>query len=259
MITADIFIAKAEEIAAEGPAYEKGKDGSNGLCDCIGLIIGSIRRAGGQWRGLHGSNYAVRSELDGKVQLITGAGDLRRGELVFKAYEPSEKGYDLPDKYRPGGASYNGDVRDYYHVGIVVSVSPLRIRHMTTPKPALDTKLGRWKYHGWCKKISCGDADREEIPMGLYQAKVVGDGMLNMRKGPDSKAARIMQLPVGSVVDVLEETNDAWRKISYAEKIGFAMAKYLEQDVASGTKIAVDRSVLEAIYDEIGDMLGLRG
>lgn len=244
------FLARVVEICAECPGYELGHSGYDHLCDCIGLIIGAIRRAGGQWHGTHGTNYAARHEMV-SLSKIDGVKSLKPGEVVYKARPPGDSKYSLPAKYKSGT-----DQLDYYHIGVVVSVSPLRIYHMTAPKPKVDTSIGKWAYHGMLKKIST-----EVIPVGTlvnYAAKVIGDGMLNMRTGPDAKASRIMQLPVGTVVAVNEEDGD-WSQVSYAGKTGYVMAKYLSKDTSVGAMIAVDRSVLEAIYDEIGDLLGLRG
>lgn len=245
-----------EEIAAEEPGYQLGHDGSDHLCDCIGLIIGAIRRAGGQWRGLHGSNYAARSEVV-KIMRIGAASELEIGEVVFKAYEPGVGGYNLPIRYEPGGESYNGDLRDYYHVGVVVSVNPLRIRHMTTPRPKMDTSLGKWTWHGWLKKISASGGD--ETLKVTYQAKVIG-GALNLRKDKSTTSERITQIPDGSTVTVTEELPE-WCLVEYQGQTGYVMAKYLaEIKKENGSEtITVDRAKLEAIYDEIGDWLGLRG
>lgn len=54
MISKDKFLEKVQEITASKPTYKLGHDGSDGTCDCIGLIIGAIRRAGGSWTGTHG-------------------------------------------------------------------------------------------------------------------------------------------------------------------------------------------------------------
>ena len=252
------FLARVTQIYTESPKYVNGGYGNDGTCDCIGLIIGAIRRAGGQWRGLHGSNYAARRELV-KLETITNSGALIPGEAVFKAYDPGVGGYALPARYDPGGEYYTGDLRDYYHVGVVVSASPLRIYHMTSPKAKIDTSIGKWSYHGKLKKISYSE---EEIPTGQtvnYQARVIGSGALNLRREPSKESARIMQLPVGTVVAVTEETNADWRQITYNSHTGYVMAQYLDNDVTAASYIQVDRTVLEAIYDEIGNMLGLRG
>ena len=54
------FLEKVQVIKSLNPAYKQPGDGSNGVCDCIGLIIGAIRRMGLKWTGIHGSNYAAR-------------------------------------------------------------------------------------------------------------------------------------------------------------------------------------------------------
>ena len=139
---------KINEIAALKPAYRKGGSGRDGTCDCIGLIMGALRRAGGSWPGIHGTNYAARQEMTDFAP-ISSARDLAVGELVFKHYAPGDKQYSLPARYRR-----DRDQNDYYHVGLVVSVRPLRIRHMTTPGIKTDLRLGQWSHHGWCRRIS---------------------------------------------------------------------------------------------------------
>jgi len=255
MVNDRVFLSRVEEIAAEGPGYEKGHDGSDHLCDCIGLIIGAIRRAGGQWRGLHGSNYAARKELTGKPQKIVGTGDLQPGELVFKAYEPGQGGYDLPARYEPGGEYYNGDLRDYYHVGVVVSVYPLQIRHMTTPKPKMDTSIGKWGWHGWCKKIT-----KEEVkPMGKKIASGGNLGLpINMREAASTSSALVAQIPQGSEVDLIEG-GGYWNRIQWNGHTGYVKSEFLHDPEEAGDMVSVPKKELEQIYDMIGDWLGLRG
>ena len=45
-IPVNTFLERVEEIAREKPRYRKGGSGRDGTCDCIGLIIGALRRAG---------------------------------------------------------------------------------------------------------------------------------------------------------------------------------------------------------------------
>ena len=248
------FIARVEEIAAEEPGYELGHSGDDHLCDCIGLVIGALRRCGVRWSGIHGTNYAARSEME-TLAPVTKSADLIPGELVFKARGQGNPRYDLPERYRKGGSAYTGDLLDYYHVGVVVSNNPLRIRHMTTPKPKMDTSIGKWTYHGWCKKVSANGG----ATMETYQAKVIG-GNLNFRKGPSTDAERIAQIPDGSTVTVGEVLGD-WAWISFNGRSGYVLAKFLAkiEQSADGETITVSRKQLEAIYDQLGDILGLRG
>ena len=52
-VTVDAFIRGLVAIEALQPRYQISGVGLNGECDCIGLIIGAIMRAGGEWRGTH--------------------------------------------------------------------------------------------------------------------------------------------------------------------------------------------------------------
>lgn len=255
MINDKVFLIQVEEIAAEGPGYEHGHDGSDHMCDCIGLIIGAIRRAGGQWRGVHGTNYTARREVQ-KIEEIINSGSLKPGEVVFKSYDPGQGGYKLPARYEPGGEYYNGDLRDYYHVGVVISTAPLRIRHMTTPCPKMDTSIGKWKWHGWLKKISSGGEEKMKVS---YRARVIG-GALNLRKQMDTRSERITQIPDGATVQVMEEQPE-WCLVEYEGQTGYVLAKFLAEirKEADGETVTVDKKQLEAIYDQIGDWLGLRG
>lgn len=257
MVSAKDFIAKIEEIAAEEPGYLEGHSGTDGYCDCIGLIIGAIRRAGGTWSGTHGSNYARRHEMD-TFEQIHGAEQLQPGEVVYKSREPGTTAYALPTRYRKGGADFTGDLRDYCHIGVVISSNPLRIRHMTSPKPKMDTRIDKWKWHGKLKKIDYGG--EKPMPTESYQARVLG-GKLNLRKGPSSATVRITQIPEGSIVTVTGDGGE-WCAVDYQGQTGYVMSRFLEKmDGSSGdnSTITVDRMRLEAVYDELGDLLGLRG
>lgn len=138
--------------------YVSGKDGTGGKCDCIGLIIGAIRLAGGSWTGTHGSNYAVRNEMRW-MESIGSASDLAYGDIVYKAYAPGHSSWNLPSSYK-----YSDDQNDYYHVGVVTQVNPLRITHCTTVAGGIkvDTSLGAWKYRGLLKKVDYTSTEEPE-------------------------------------------------------------------------------------------------
>ena len=253
VISSAKFVAVVEAISNDEPRYEQGHDGSDGFCDCIGLIIGAIRRAGGQWRGLHGSNYAARREMT-TLSPIWSVDELTVGEVVYKHYIPGQGGYALPKRYEKGGEYYNGDLNDYYHVGIVISVSPLRIRHMTTPKPKIDKDLGKWSHHGKLSKIEYGGGGGQMEP---YQARVVG-GKLNFREQPNKNADRICQIPEGTILNVTDEAQE-WAMTSYNGQTGWVLGTYLEKTGMDSDTVVVNRKDLEHIFDLIADLLGKRG
>lgn len=265
MINVKAFLSRVEEIAAEEPAYQEGHDGRDHLCDCIGLIIGAIRRAGGRWAGTHGSNYAARNEMRG-LKKIVGTGDLHPGDIVYKSREPSEPKYKLPDKYKPGGSSYNGDVRDYYHVGVVVSAFPVRIRHMTTPRPLMDTKIGSWAWVGTCKKISTDSGGQEDKQVKVIIAGGNLDRPINLRRAGSSGAEIIAKIPQGTEVELIE-AGGAWNYVNWDGKTGYVQSIYVHRtDEVDGEMISISRARLkeaqelsEKLNDILSDILGMRG
>ena len=141
--TLSAFLAAVDAIAAERPAYRLGGKAADGTCDCIGLIIGALARCGAKWPGIHGSNWAARNAVT-RLLPVTGPGDLSAGDIGFKVRRPGEAGYRLPGRY-----AAHPDRNDYYHVGVVRAVSPLRIIHCTSPGGIkTDTRLGRWAWAG---------------------------------------------------------------------------------------------------------------
>lgn len=138
------FMTAIFENIARVKEYQLGCDGTDGECDCIGLIIGAVRLMGETWTGTHGSNYAARYHMAG-FGPVTSAGALAVGNIVFKARRPVEAKYALPARY-----SNHPDQNDYYHVGVVTSIDPLEITHCTGVPGGIkrDTTLGAWKYYG---------------------------------------------------------------------------------------------------------------
>lgn len=254
------FLEKVEEIAQSNPSYKEGRDGSDGTCDCIGLIIGAIRRAGGAWNGIHGSNYAARYEMR-ELLPVMDAGELNLGEVVYKARMPGQTGYDLPERY-----DADPDNRDYYHIGVVTAVEPLEITHCTGPGIVRDTKLGKWTYRGRLKKV---DYDGTEGMETMVQtATVVADSGddVKMRSTPSQTDGLYWKVPVGDKVQVAYVEGE-WAKVRHQGRTGYMMVEYLEMDAqeppASGSSsgstggelITVQRAALKAVYDALGSIL----
>lgn len=260
MISIKSFLTQAEAIAIEAPSYRTGGTGLDGTCDCIGLIVGAIRRAGGTWTGLKGSNYAARYEVDGLERI--GA-ELRVGEVVFKSHKPGESGYDketLEGRYKN-----HPDRLDYYHIGVVESVMPLRIRHMSTGGPKIDTKIGKWSHHAWLRKIS-RDGSEEQVD---YEKVIIRGGVetspVHMRSGPGTGHKILTDIPQGSEAQLVQAVNDKWSQVIYGGRTGYVQTVFVQREPSgSGTEgsadyVTVSRKDLEQIYDLVGSLLGLRG
>ena len=246
-------------IQADKPSYKLGHDGSDGLCDCIGLIIGAIRRSGGRWTGTHGSNYAARYEMREFVS-INSVGQLQPGWVVYKRWKPGDAKYDLPAGYKSGS-----DQGDYYHVGVVISVAPLVIMHCTSWTSGgakysgikIDESLGNWKWGGRLKKVQYeGTEVIIEMPVICQATVKTSGGILNLRDAPNGKD--IGDIPNGAKVDVLEKTSAAWWKVTYKGAVGWVSVTYLVEVGASAPEsvaVVLPRSTWEEVRDAINAVL----
>lgn len=247
----DKFLEKADEIEKSNPAYKQPGDGSGGVCDCIGLPIGSTRRMGLKYSGIHGSNYAARYQMVG-LHYISSLSELEKGDVVLKACDSNgvvrkacnkgtkKQSYKLPDRYKKGKSYYTGDLLDYYHAGIVHSVNPLRIKHMTSPHMKLDTTLdGGWNYAGKWKPLynACNGKPAPTkpepptpTPSADTTAIVVADNgkPVKMRQYPSTSCATWESIPCGTKVTVVDP-GETWAKIDAAGRRGwYMMAKFLD-------------------------------
>ncbi len=265
MVSLKSFLACVFENAGRIHAYESGHDGSDGKSDCIGLIIGALALAGFKWPGIHGSNWAARNAMR-TFGPIESAGEMFLGEIVYKAREPGESGYALPDRYKD-----SGDLRDYYHVGVVTAVDPLCITHCTSVDGGIkrDGKIGAWKWGG---KLRYVDYEGGEEPMEPYWATVCANSgrTVNMRARPDFKGMVIARVPIGDDIWVTGCENDDWAKVEWGGEDGYMMRKYLtapadRDDTDSGEIVEVPRQtldtwadVLEEMARDIRERLGIR-
>lgn len=264
MVHMEAWLNKVDEIAAEGPSYKLGHDGSDGTCDCIGLIIGALNRCGIKWPGIHGSNWAARNAMAWMLP-VADAGDLSVGDIVYKAKRPGETGYALPDRY-----AKDPDRSDYYHVGVVRSVEPLRIVHCTSPGGVVtDTKLGKWAYRGGLSLIGEADDTGKEVA-GMEMATVTAESgsTVNMRSAPHG--ALVDRVPVGSVVQVMQVTGEPgsqWAQVDYRGKAGWMDVSFLRMEAGTESKdsaaddgemvtLRMPRAAAEQLMDALSQTLG---
>lgn len=253
MIPLERFLQCVRENADRVREYEQGHDGSGGKCDCIGLIIGAVKLAGGSWPGLHGSNWAARNAMN-SFDHIADAREMFLGEIVYKAREPGESGYSLPDRYKD-----SGDLRDYYHVGVVTGVNPLEITHCTSVPGGIqrDSKMGNWRWGGKLKYVDYDEGGGQMEP--IYQAKVCAEGNdypVKMRAQPRANADVLAKIPQGEIVDVLDDAGE-WDFILYNGMTGYMMNKFLvpvNEGETDGETVNVDRETLETWADVLEEM-----
>jgi len=255
MITVKAFLQGVQDNAARIHSYLLGHSGDDGKSDCIGLIIGGLELCGFHWPGVHGSNWSARNAMS-TFGPINSASECFPGEIVYKSHEPGEAGYDLPSSYRN-----SPDQRDYYHVGVVTSVKPFCITHCTGVDGGIkrDNALGKWRWGGKLKYV---DYDMEETPMEPYKATVHAENgyPVKMRKLPSAQSSIILQVPLGSTVEVTGEVDATWAAINYQGKDGYMMRKFLrksDSEPISGTAVAVNRADLETMKTALETALNI--
>ena len=236
--TRKAFLNKCQEIVDAQPTYKNGASNTS-ECDCIGMVKYGLRENGVSF-STSGTNYSFRHHVD-NIRAINSASDLAVGDVVFKFYAPGDPGWNLPDKYRQGGSEDNGDYNDYYHIGVVKSVSPLEIIHMTSPSAKTDTKIGKWSRVASLKSQYISDSP-EPTPPGPEptpptpepgeQATVYAENgkPVKMRARPSTGCSLYWEVNCGTIVDVLDR-GDEWSKIKGQTRDGlrqgYMMTKFL--------------------------------
>ena len=139
---------------------------------------------------------------------------------------------------------YTGDLKDYYHAGVVTNLNPIQITHMTSPKMKVftvnsmrDLTSSNWLYHGKAKPIVNAATDKDNIPDKVpdktptagSQAIVVAEsgGTVNMRAGANTNTRILMRVPLGVTVDILNP-GENWAHVKYGNMTGYMMAKFLD-------------------------------
>lgn len=224
MITAEQLIRQVLAIEAEHPVYRTGGTGKDGTCDCIGAVMGAMYQLGRGAYPLHSSNYFARCQTESLHEVASEA-DFVPGEVVYKSTDDPS---GLHDRYLPGGAHFTGDTRDYYHAGMVASVSPLVIVHCTSSDTAngfvRDHRPGDWRWAGRVK----GVAYEEEKAVSTQAIVTVPSGTTaNLRLRPSVRSRRIAKVPAGAQVTILEQA-DGWARIAApAGETGYMMTQFL--------------------------------
>lgn len=237
------FVEAVKENASRIHAYVLGHSGEDGTSDCIGLVIGALALMGIPWGGTHGTNYAIRHKCRSPAP-ISGASSLSVGELVFKKRAPSDTGYALPSAYKT-----DLDQNDYYHVGVVVSINPLKIYHCSTGGINIDTKIGKWTVH---TTLTCLPSEGSEptVARTYFVQGGVLTSPIRMRKAASTSAAIIAEIPQNTTVDYLS-TSGSWSKVIYQSMTGYVQNQFLHSTEA-GT---VDTDFVDPVTPSIREKI----
>lgn len=267
MTSAD-FLSGVRRIAASDPTYRTGGDGSDGTCDCVGLIMGAL---GGEFP-MHSSNWFARYRTEW-LEELSGAAQLIPGMIVYKVKTEDDAGYDLHERYLSGGRYDTGDRLDYYHVGVVESVDPLNIVHCTSGGGAdgiaYANTIHGWTHCGFVSSVEYSATQEDNTMDGYpYNARVVTqDGNpVKMRPSPSTSKPYIAKIPNGDSVTV-QEAAQGWATVVWQGQRGYVMSQYLMAqnaennpadsvaDAGERVTITIDKAAAAALLEALGGVL----
>lgn len=225
--------------------WSYGSDVKRGQVDCSGAFVWSYQQHG---RSIyHGSNRIARTEV---IKLIPiKEAKIVPGMAVFKAKEPpflfNTNGYSLPDSYKKGGAYYNGDLNDYYHIGLVAedSKSVYNAQNLQNGFVKSDISKG-WTHVAYLTQVEYNKVSVKEPEVKIKETVqnassnlsgivIASSGeFVKMRKTPSKNQSVYWYVPVNTQVDILEEPSNGWAKIRYNGREGYMMDEFL--DIANG-------------------------
>jgi len=257
-VTSKEFVTAVRRIAATQPTYRTGGDGSDGTCDCIGLIMGAI----GKSYPMHSSNYFARFQMSVLDSLLDES-QLHEGAVVYKSRRDTE---NLHERYQPGGRYYTGDTLDYYHVGIVTGLDPLEITHCTSTGSvngiAYDDSIRAWSHFG--NLLDVDYTYEEDFNVETKTAIVTANSgtTVNMRKIPDRSGAVIKRIPIGDLVEIRTQAK-GWAQICHGRDIGYMMDEFVQilhddapETDADMVTTALPRSVAMAVLEAFNKGVG---
>ena len=262
MISLDRLLQGVRSIKALSPTYRTGGTGADGTCDCVGLIMGAMYRAGRKKYDMHSSNYFARYQME-NLDAISSADDCFLGEIVYKFIDSTD---DLHERYLSGGRYYTGDEMDYYHVGIVTSINPLAITHCTSGGGAngiiVDTKIGRWLRGGRLLGVDYDDYSMGgDDTMAIQFAAVTSENGLSVKlrssKSAKNESNILVKLPVGTVVRVQEQGDD-WCRVECSYN-GTAYSGFMMSDFLEPTDAPSDDEVEESVDSDEEQVVGASG
>lgn len=241
-IPVSLLIADFRRMTQENWRYVAGS-ASTGEVDCSGAFVWAYRQHGCSI--YHGSNRIARTEV---IQLMKiGSTTIVPGMVAFKCRQPGLfTGYDLPDDYLLNGDHYNGDLGDYYHIGLVDNNTNnvLNAQSAKTGFVTSDIHKGGWTHVAYLKQVDYGadqpyvedDPEPEEptpiVPptSQVTMARVVASSgsTVNIRKTPSKKAALVERVPIGTIIDITGAETDGWYPVQWGKWSGYMMAEFLE-------------------------------
>ena len=191
------------------------------VADCSGAFVYAYKQHGQSI--YHGSNRIARRY----VAKILPISEAKAGMAAFKYIEVGQKGYDLPSYYRKGGSQYNGDLNDYYHIGLVDDDPNYVLNSATTQNGFIRSKISNgWNACGYLKAVNYG-GERPVIDNNIAYVTSPNGKPVNMRRTANVTSDIVYKVPVGAEVHVIGTASNGWTNIMYKTYKGWMMSQYL--------------------------------
>lgn len=179
------------------------------VTDCSGLFAWAFDSLGSYM--FHGSNTMYKSWCVDK-------GTLSKGKRT--------DGYEL----KPGTAVFTGkSENDHPHVGLYVGdgyvIEAKGTQAGVIKTPVTDSK---WTYWGELKNLDY-DAPVQPEPDVPEGYAVVTGKQVALRSAPTTQASIILRVATGKKVKLETPPPDEWQYVSFSNKKGYMMKKYLEE------------------------------
>lgn len=223
------LISLFQRMQKEHWAYEWGV-AKKGCVDCSGAFVWAFKQYG---KSIYqGSNRIARSYV-AELLPISAA---KPGMAAFKARAPTESGYALPKKYKKKGKFYNGDLQDYYHIGLVDEDTHYILNAQNPQNGFVRSSATRgWDYVGYLKAVDYGAITKGDDGMQTMVVTADSGSTVNLRARPDKSAAVLAKVPIGETVQALT-ISGGWATIQRGGVTGYMMEQYLKaQGEASPT------------------------
>ena len=249
MIPVDGLISLFQRMYREHWPYVWGK-AETGCVDCSGAFVWAYAQY--HLSIPHGSNAIARQS----VRELLPISQAKPGMAAFKYYPPGHPKWNLPQKYRKGGSAYNGDLNDYYHVGLVDDGSAYVLNAQGTQAGFTRTKLKSWGAVGYLKAV---DYKEEVKPMETYIVTAENGFPVKVRAKANKESLVITSLDVGTEVQA-EEPDGGWQRIYYGQGIqnggmGYMMSKFLRK---AGETPAVPDGIITITMAQYNDLCEAR-
>ena len=216
-----------QRMLAEHWTYTEGA-AQKGNVDCSGAFVYAFRQHG--LYIYHGSNRIARTEI---VELVPISA-AKPGMAVFKCRNPDDSRYALPSGYKQGGKYYNGDLRDFYHIGLMGKDGKV-LNAQSSATGFVASPVKSWMCAGYLKKVeykedtTMENDNTEVICVGRVTAQ--SGSTVNLRAEPSKSAKVLEKVKIGTTVNIIG-TTDGWLHVETETNQGYMMEEFVDVGIS---------------------------